>query len=170
MFDVSQLLLEVNERPSEMRAELGRALLLLAPVPKENSSEWSFRTRTLGRVHMTTPEGHRLMLSKDDRVYPLLPKVGKSFANTILIGRASTNDVQLEHSSVSKLHARIEIGADEFRLFDAEASNPTVAGMAEIEPTGLVLSEGTVISWGACSGYFMSSDTFLSLLTKLSRT
>jgi len=98
MFDVSQLLLEVNERPSEMRAELGRALLLLAPVPKENSSEWSFRTRTLGRVHMTT-----------------------SFANTILIGRASTNDVQLEHSSVSKLHARIEIGADEFRLFDAEA-------------------------------------------------
>ena len=170
MFEVSKLVLEINEDVDQIRSQLGNALLLLAPAPKENAGEWSFRTRTLDRVHMTTPEGQRLMLSKEDSVFPLLPKKGKAFANTILIGRASTNDIQLEHSSVSKLHARIEIEEEGYRLFDAEASNPTMAGMAEVESTGLLLSEGTVISWGACSGYYMNSDTFLSLLIKLART
>ena len=56
-------------------------------------------------------------------VHPLTKRSSTFFPGVLLVGRASSNDVVLEHPSVSKLHARLRAENDGFWIEDAGSQN-----------------------------------------------
>ena len=74
-------------------------------------------------VDGTLPYGKELPPEIDLEVYPLAKKAGASFADKITIGRTLNNDVVINDSSVSRLHAYIRRDAAGWIVADAGSKN-----------------------------------------------
>ncbi len=129
----------------ELRAQIGD-WVFLAPPPAADD-EWSFRTLSLRTVRFTAND-HDSLLDESYRYYPLKKDAGARFAATILVGRATTNDVQLAENGVSKLHARIRLTPQGPLLTDASSSNGTTVDGVRIH-SETRLAHGMVVAFGS---------------------
>lgn len=101
---------------------LGPAQLIGSPPASGEGSEWSFQTRAMSHGAASLRMGIDLWAAW---VFPVL-KARTTFAGTILVGRAGSSDVLIDHPSISKLHARIRRGADgTYTITDAGSRNGT---------------------------------------------
>lgn len=69
----------------------------------------------------------------DSVVYGLRKRT-KRFEGVVLVGRADSNDVSIQHTSISKLHARLRgFDGDGFFVEDAGSRNGTFVNQARVE-------------------------------------
>jgi FHA domain len=100
-------------------------LVLVGPPQNKNQDEWSYRTNASRSIPIGD-KGPRALFEEDYAVYPLRKRKPGPFADTVLIGRTSTNDVVIADTGISKLHARIKRKGDgTFMIEDAQSSNGT---------------------------------------------
>lgn len=144
---------------------IGGPVLVGQPPTSEGDSAWTFRTDSRRVVMDRTCS---LLLNDSDSVLVLRKTPGTPFADTILLGRAATNDVCLQHSSVSKLHARIRFNANwDMWVTDAESRNGTTVGARRLGPGETIqLKEGMFVAFGHCRFQFLSAERFWELLRK----
>ncbi len=71
----------------------------------------------------TLPHGKFSMSDVELEIYPLLKKVGASFADRITIGRIANNDIVIEDHSVSRLHAYVRHVSKSWLVADAGSKN-----------------------------------------------
>jgi hypothetical protein len=156
---------EIAGLRGEARAAVADALgpwVLVCSCPTEGD-EWSYRTLSARLYPVRSPDGKELALGADFHVFGLKKDPGKPFADTILIGRASSNDVTLEHPSVSKLHARMTVRGPELAVSDAGSSNGTFLGDDQLKPDEQrPVGDGAVLMFGSCSGFLMSTERLLA--------
>jgi DNA-binding winged helix-turn-helix (wHTH) protein len=85
-----------------------------------------------------------------------------------IVGRAAQADVRIEHSTVSRRHARIVVAGGEARVEDLESKNGTrVAGSRLEEP--LILRDGDRLAFGQVLIIYRRVDPGSSTVTQLSR-
>ncbi len=94
--------------------------LALVGAPPDGEGQWSYVTVVLEPQSDDSP----WEALRDAEVYGL-KKRQAGFAETIMIGRSSSNDVVVNHPSLSKLHARVRTSAEGLVLSDADSKNGT---------------------------------------------
>lgn len=134
-----------------LERELGRWLLLGRPVSAE-AEAWSFRTHSAAPNVQQIGSSH-VLLRPDDVLLGCRKRAGgTSFRSTILVGRAASNDVMIAHPSVSKLHARLELGDTGGTISDADSSNGTCLDDERLPPNEQrPVTLGSVLTFGSCS-------------------
>lgn len=158
-------LLDIGKGP--FRAERA-GLALVGPPPEADAGDWTFRTGSLRTVR--AGQGTRVALLEEGYVVLELKKVQDGpFQDTVLIGRAKTNDIILPDESVSKLHARAKPGIDgRMMLFDAGSSNGTFIGERRLIPDkGEVIAPGDLVTFGSLSFHVFDAEGLLDILDKL---
>ncbi len=65
----------------------------------------------------------------------------------VTIGRASTNDVTIDHNTVSRQHATIKLAEGAFRLYDMGSTNGTFLGEQRIRAP-VTLEDGAIVRFG----------------------
>lgn len=128
------------------------------------SGDWAYHT-DLRRVFSPLLPGIELASSI---VFPLR-KRHSTFKDTILIGRASSNDICIPHSSVSKLHARTRSIGGQVHIADAGSSNGTEVDGARIV-TEVALAQGATLDIGDCSFIFYEPRALYAALIELRKT
>lgn len=164
---VSDLLSALKQRQSLDWGALGQ-LVFMASLPREGSA-WSFRTGSLEVI--STGEGPgQMVIDLTDTVFPVREKPEGAFRQTLLIGRASSNDIQIRHGSVSKLHARIELNADPPTLADADSRNGTMHNEKRLEPNVAVgMNPGDFLDFGDISVRVVSVANLEMALSRMSQ-
>lgn len=123
-------------------------------------SSWSFTT------DVRAPSGARPAARIDlaeAAVYPVLKRSSTFFPTTILVGRASSNDVVLDHPSVSKLHARLRLTDHGFWVEDAGSQNgSSLDGEPITEP--VVAEPGDQLQFGDLAFLVLDSRTLAGQL------
>lgn len=144
--------------------ERAGAWCLVGVIESENGG-WSYRTNASVLV------GGNRSVSLGDAVLPLRKRRGDGpFAATILVGRAASTDVVIEHPSVSKLHARIEQRPDgSLHLSDAGSSNGTTVDGANVGASAVVVVDGAEVGFGACTFRLCNADSVARMLARLVR-
>ena len=153
---------------AQLQRELGPFCLLGRPPRQYPEGEgWSFRTHSLD-ARIVQIGRSQVIVHADDVIAPCKKRPGaSSFAGVILIGRSASNDVELEHPSVSKLHARLELGADDASLSDAGSSNGTFVDEKRLVPGEQHrVSSGSLLGFGNCSFLLLSHEALLSVLAQ----
>ena len=150
----------------DLLEELG-AWVLVGPPLASRADDWSYRTISAERLR--DGDGSEEVLF--EAAFLVLPvrKRSKSgaFASTVLIGRATTNDVCIMHQSISKLHARVRLTHGAALLSDAGSSNGTFLNeQLAIDETPL--KHGVHVRFGSCAFQLFETGRFLPLLTRLS--
>ena len=125
-FSVRALVLRARAAPADQfAARLGPLVLLGPPTgsDEEGASGWRYLTEKGDTPLSNNPLGQLL----EAHVYPLRKRSGAgAFGSVVLVGRAESNDVCLQHPSVSKLHARVEtLDTGGLWLRDAQSRNGT---------------------------------------------
>lgn len=139
------------------RVLLGAWVLVGRPVV-EDEQGWSFRTGALDSAVVTTPAGARMLLHRDDVILPLKKQPHTMFPAVVLIGRSSSNDVVVPHTSVSKLHARFEPGPPA-ALSDAASSNGTTLGGRMLPPNlAMPVTSSLHLAFGRCPFQILTVD------------
>ena len=137
-----------------LSAQLGSRFLVGVPEgdgsDDDDDDEWVYQTSYVRSV----PEANGRLVFIDVKrsaVFPLRKARKGPFADTILVGRSASNDVCVDHASVSKLHARIRrVGDDIWRISDAGSLNGTkvngqgLSGDAEVRD-GDCIAFGSVV-------------------------
>jgi len=150
------------------------ALLSLGPaalvgrLPPEDSEGWTFRTSAIqGLALPPTLDGTGF--TADALIWPLKKQSqSKLQKEWVLIGRSSSNDVMVNHTHVSKLHARFKLEKTQAWLVDAGSSNGTTVGKQKLMPEEpWPVPDGEMVSFGGVVLTFMWRDTLLRLLQRL---
>lgn len=142
-------------------------VILVGPSPRMGDDEWSFRTASLNTIRERIG-GQEVVIDSGFVVFPLKKVKPGPFASTVLIGRSSSNDVSILHSSVSKLHARAQLRPDGgVVLTDAGSSNGTSINGRALKPDEEApLSSGDFVLFGACSFVVLDVASFHSVLQR----
>lgn len=116
-------------------------------------------------VEGTLPYGKELPPETDLEVFPLAKKAGASFADRITIGRTLNNDVVINDSSVSRLHAYIRRDGAGWILADAGSKNGSWLKTERLEARReKVLPSRTVIRLGEVElTFYTAADLFAAL-------
>lgn len=127
--------------------------MLIGMMPEDDATDaWSYRTgaiKTVRPVRIATNEA-AVLIDESWGAWPLSKRGQTVFANTILVGRATTNDVCIVDGSISKLHARVRRGGGALWLSDAGSSNGTVVnGDGIAAGDEVLLSTGDLVRFGA---------------------
>src|SRR2546430_889240 len=93
----------------------------------------------------TTDRSRRLLVFWPEGYLSVgLPKEG-----AVVIGRSTKADVRVNHVSMSRLHARVEVVGDTVTIEDMESANGTSVGGVKLKPKERVrLLPGTSASMG----------------------
>ena len=152
-----------RENMKEFVAHLAKYVLVGPPiaVPRD---DWAYNTG----VGVASSADLKYPMDPDHIVLPLRKSRPGAFADTFLIGRASSNDVCLDHDSVSKLHARIKVGGgDGLMLSDAGSRNGTALNGARL--TGpKPIEQGDQIVFGRCPFVFFETELLYGALRRTS--
>lgn len=113
----------------------------------------------------TLPYGKELPSEVDLEVYPLAKKAGASFQDKITIGRTFNNDVVINDTSVSRLHAYIRRDGNGWIIADAGSKNGSWLKHARLEPRREVpISSHAVIKIGEVElTFYTAVDLFAAL-------
>jgi hypothetical protein len=109
---------------------------------------------------------HVVFLTKSER---------NPFGNIISVGRASTNDVCIDHSSISKVHAVFTFVGTSWKVSDRKAKNGLYVNRLQVEPGATApLEDGALIAFGTqVEGTFHTPRglfSFLELVRMRDRT
>jgi hypothetical protein len=157
---------DVVKRAKESAAlasELG-PFVLVGSLAGGDEGKWSFSTHSIPPGDADAVDARAFDLDRS-LVWPLAKRTS-TFAGTILLGRASSNDVCVDHTSVSKLHARARLGRDSFFIEDAGSRNGTyvegmkISGEAEVCP-------GDMLRLGSCTLRVYGSERFCALMRRI---
>lgn len=85
-----------------------------------------------------------------------------------IVGRAAQADVRIDHSTVSRRHARIVITGAEARVEDLASKNGTSVGGDKLA-TPLVLRDGDCVTFGQVPWTYRRADLNPSTVTQMSR-
>jgi hypothetical protein len=160
---IRALVLEASGLDADAFAERIGMGALIGSLPAAND-DWAYHTN-LRRAFSPALPGIELASSI---VFPLL-KRHSTFKDTILIGRALSNDICLAHSSVSKLHARTRSIDGRVHIADAGSSNGTEVDGERIV-SEVALAQGSTIDLGDCSFVFYEPRALHAALIELRRT
>ena len=158
---------------SRLREICGDWCLIGAVPTGEGEGGWSYRT------DVQVMAGTRTRVNLTDRALPLKKKragvpvndPGRgSVFGTVLVGRAASNDVIIEHESVSKLHARVEVSEAGVAIRDAGSSNGTRVGDEVVGDAAVVVKDGGDVVFGACAFVVVSAAKLQDLLLKLAKS
>ena len=134
----------------QLEAALGAAVWL-GELPEEENA-WTYRTRpgnTKMPAEVTAQALVREGLMPNLRVWPLRKKHNSvSFQGVLLVGRATSNDVVISHASVSKLHARVNVGPGLLTVEDAGSSNGTWLNDRRLDATPVAMGHGDRVRVG----------------------
>jgi len=87
------------------------------------------------------------------------------FANTILVGRAASSDIVIDHASISKLHARIKRARDgAYTIADAGSTNGTSVDARPVGELETPLPFGAAVRFGDWEMRFKRLTDTLELL------
>lgn len=97
------------------------------------------------------------------------------FANIISVGRAATNDVCIDHSSISKVHAVFTCVGTSWKVSDRKAKNGLYVNRVQVDAGATVpLEDGALIAFGTqVEGTFHTARglfNFLELVRMRDRT
>jgi len=146
--------------------------VLIGNIPGEDDG-WNYRTsavKTISAIGGASGEID-VLIEETQGAWPLKKAVaGQAFASTILVGRATSNDICLPHASVSKLHARLRLTADGIFVSDAGSSNGTILnGVVLREGEELPLLHGDFVRFGQCVLQAFEPAELTALLQRLRR-
>lgn len=149
--------------------ELGPQVLI-GPRGDEESrpSVFQFTTEHSRRSGVPTPIEQLL----DGVVYRIQKRAGAHLTDVVLLGRASSNDVVVEHTSISKLHARITIEpGGGLRVADAKSTNGTfVDGRQLGDGESVALRTGTELRVGDLILRLHDTKTLLGIAIRFRAT
>ena len=113
----------------------------------------------------TLPYGKELPPEVDLEVYPLTKKAGASFADRITIGRTANNDIVMNDSSVSRLHAYIRRDGNNWLVADAGSKNGSWLKNIKLEARReMQLPSRSVIRLGEVElTFYTAADLFAAL-------
>jgi hypothetical protein len=145
---------------------------LLGHLPSE-TGDWSYRTgavtssRTMRAVR-DAAGGLEAMIDLGWNTLVVQKKAGSTtFPRTVLVGRSSTNDIALPHASVSKLHARLQLGGPGPVLSDAGSSNGTIVNGEQLRrDEEVALTSGDLIRFGGIALQAFSPEHLFSILER----
>lgn len=151
----------------DFHAKIGGWSLVGPPITL-NSDDWNYRTLSSRSVRDEGPGGDILVLRDTYAAYPLKKSRAGPFADTVLVGRSSSNDVRIAHTSVSKLHARVRYNAEGApSISDAGSSNGTLVRDEKLpEGEWVQLSSGDVIQLGTCTFRVLDPERLYLLVKK----
>lgn len=146
---------------------LGPAVLVGRLPAEDPEGAWTYRTSSHQALAMP-PNLEGRGLTPDALIWPLRKLATNRLQKEwILVGRSSSNDVMVNHTHVSKLHARIRLGEKDAWVSDAGSSNGTSVGIQKLQPEEpWPLPDGEWISLGGVMLTFMWRDTLLRLLQR----
>ncbi|AKF02918.1 FHA domain-containing protein [Sandaracinus amylolyticus] len=140
---------------------LGAAQLIGTPPEGAEDADWSFQTRAMSHGAASMRLGIDLWRAV---VFPVR-KVTKTFPGTMLVGRASSGDVLIDHPSISKLHARIRRAPDgTYTLQDAGSRNGTAIDGKPVGAQEVPLVPGASVRLGDWTLRFERLPETLALL------
>ncbi len=155
MFRLSALLRRFQEDPQAVRADLLPAVLVWRAAPADEASPELLWT--------TSPGFRRDEGLRDPAVFPLRkhPTKPNGFALGITLGRATNNDLPLNHPSVSRFHAWVQLEpSGEIRLFDTGESSGTLCDGRPVSGLGAPLSDGARVRLGGVDLEFHLAASF----------
>jgi hypothetical protein len=133
---------------------------------KEDSGTWSYSTKQFRPEEIEQEAAAQRAFDLDDTiVYPLRKRVS-TFAAVILVGRATSNDVCIDDTTVSKLHARIRLSERGFIVEDAGSRNGTWVEGEKLKRPAEVCA-GDAICFGSRAFRVYESERFCELLRKI---
>jgi len=104
------------------------------------------------------------LVSDDSQIF-VLKKGSDNPAPNICIGRAKRNDVVLEDSTISSLHAQMEVDDQEATLADQGSSNGTFVNCKRLGPgEWAVLQSGDCVRFGRRVYYYLNGERLLVFL------
>ncbi|MGA9525532.1 MAG: FHA domain-containing protein [Myxococcaceae bacterium] len=152
---LSTLVRQFYEGPEEVRDQLLPGVLLWREAPARSTQELLWQT---------VPRFEAGVTLHDPVVIPLRKRTDRPnpFALGITIGRASNNDIPLDHASVSRFHAYLQLqSSGAFELFDADSSNGTLCDERPVPSRrGVTVRDGTRITLGDVTLMFYLPSTF----------
>lgn len=150
-----------QQAPEQRLAFLGESWVLVGPPPQGPAAGWSFLTET---AYLHVREDGRRFAYDDSYEVWLLRKKSAMSPHTLLIGRASSNDIVIDSPAVSKLHASVSIATSQ--LVDEGSHNGTSYNGGKLDAgQGCALEDGGVLQLGPHDFYTMSSASLRKLLT-----
>jgi hypothetical protein len=113
----------------------------------------------------TLPYGKELPAETDLEVYPLAKKTGASFQDKITLGRTLNNDVVVNDTSVSRLHAYIRREGNGWIIADAGSKNGSWLRGTRLEPRREIpIPSHAVIKLGEVElTFYTATDLFAAL-------
>ncbi len=149
-----------SESAAEWEKIFGRAVLIgPRPLTKDDyggdldeeegeENPWSFQTLAAGIIPKAGDDP--LTSFRIGEVYGLKKATKGAFATTLLVGRASSNDVTIDDNSLSKLHARIKLADDgTMTISDSASMNGTVLNEEAVGSTPVALADGDILQLGS---------------------
>ena len=161
-------IIELTQRVAEQGTEavlatLGR-FVLVGETDQEEASSWAFATSTMVSPAVAADLGAGFDYERG--VVYVIEKRTATFPHVILLGRSRSNDVQIEHHSISKLHARIRMADEAFELEDAGSLNGTFVGPDRIT-SPVTVSSGDRIGFGVREFTVQKSERFVQVLRRI---
>ncbi len=98
-------------------------------------------------------------------LYPLAKKAGASFPDRITIGRTSNNDIAVDDTSVSRLHAYVRRNGDAWVVADAGSKNGSwLRGVAlEARKEQVLASKSTLRIGEVDLTFYTAADLYVAL-------
>jgi hypothetical protein len=107
---------------------------------------------------------------RDFLVFPLKARPGSLFPGSISVGRARTNDIVIEHHSISKCHAHFRFTGDVVSVFDDGSTHGTFIGNNQLlVRSPMMLTSGANVRFGTVSFIILYVDEFYQLAKRLLR-
>ncbi len=152
-------------RPSVL-IEAARRDEKLLPKPDDEDATTRFMTQRMDPTELEAQLQIRneQLVALQDLVSPRsklfeLVKAGNNDSPNICIGRARKNDIVLIDSTISSLHAVIEMRGDRFLLRDHKSKNGTFVNQKRVGPTDdVVLTSGDCLRMGDRIFYYLNGD------------
>lgn len=152
---LSTVIRRFYEDPVGVRLDLAPAVLVWREAPVTTSHELIWQTQP--KIQL----GHT---PHDPALFPIRKRSDRqnAFALGITLGRATNNDLCVDHASVSRFHAYLQLEASgQIMVYDAESSNGTSCdGLPLPKGKGAVLRDGAFVSVGDVKLEFFLPATF----------
>ncbi|MBX3274042.1 MAG: FHA domain-containing protein [Sandaracinaceae bacterium] len=154
---------EAAREGAALVARLGR-FVLVGQLDEDEPAGWSFSTSAMVSPTVAAEVGAGFDFERGV-VYPLLKRT-PTFPSVLLVGRASSNDVCIQHHSISKLHARIRLREDAFDVEDAGSLNGTFVGETRIERP-VTVAPGDRLGFGTRDFVVHASARLVEVLARI---